>query len=94
MSDHQIVSMTLNINPGQVGGAAVTCPGGKRAIAGGSRPANFAAQTSIVASYPQNASVWNAQVRNDDAAAQSFTFYAICVNVATMSSAWGMGSFR
>jgi len=85
--------MVLTINAGQVGGVALVCPGTKRAIGGGARPANFTAPTYIVASYPQNASVWNTQVRNEDTVSQSFTFYAVCVNVATMSAAW-MGGLR
>ncbi len=35
----------------------------------------------VVASYPQNAAVWNTQVENASDQPQSYTFYALCATV-------------
>jgi hypothetical protein len=82
MSGYQVMTLTIIINPGVAGGAAMACPATKRAISGGARTTVINGLTSIVASYPQNATVWNTQVYNMDSIAQSYTFYAVCVNVA------------
>lgn len=82
MSGYEVVTLTISIGAGQIGGAAMTCPSTKRAISGGVRPAMVNTPSIIIASYPQNALVWNTQIQNQHTAAQNYTFYALCVTIA------------
>jgi collagen triple helix repeat protein/IPT/TIG domain-containing protein len=81
LSGFQVVTITINIPATTRGGFALGCPSGKTAIGGGVRPASPTLPTTVVASYPQNATVWNTQVDNTSDVSQSYTFYTLCATV-------------
>ena len=81
LAGYQVISHTIAADAGQRAGWASACPSGKSAISGGVRPASSTLPTVVVASYPQNTAVWNTQVENMSTAAQSYTFYAVCVSI-------------
>ena len=82
VSGYEIVQVTIPLGAGQTGGMLLSCPGTKRALSGGVRPAVTTAPTAIVASYPQNAQVWNTQVQNQHTSAQQYTFFVVCASAA------------
>ena len=45
------------------------------------RPVSTTLPTVVVASYPQNSTVWNTQVDNTSDQSQSYTFYTVCATV-------------
>jgi hypothetical protein len=66
------------VNPGQLGGAAVTCPAGKKVIGGGG---GSEGNTPITAMGQGNDSTWVVEARNDEAFPVKVSATAICARV-------------
>jgi hypothetical protein len=53
---------------------SISCPAGKRVLGGGA----YAPGLTLVSSFPAADTIWNVEVRNTNAGAAAFYYYAIC----------------
>ena len=73
-----VIGAEVSVNPGQLGGAQVTCPAGKKVMGGGG---GSEGNTPITAMGQINDSTWAVSARNDEAFPVKVSAHAICANV-------------
>jgi len=73
-----VIGAEVSVNPGQVGGAQVTCPAGKKVMGGGG---GSEGKTPITAMGQINDSTWAVVARNDEAFPVKVSAHAICAQV-------------
>jgi len=73
-----VIGAEVSVNPGQVGGAQVTCPTGKKVMGGGGGTEGNA---PIVAMGQINDSTWAVNVRNNEGIPVQVSAHAICAQV-------------
>jgi hypothetical protein len=70
-----VIGAEQTVNPGQLGGADVTCPAGKKVLGGGG---GSEGNTPITAMGQNNDSTWVVIARNDEAFPVKVSAHAIC----------------
>jgi hypothetical protein len=73
-----VIGAEVSVNPGQLGGAQVTCPAGKKVMGGGG---GSEGNTPITAMGQINDSTWAVLARNDEAVPVKVSAHAICAQV-------------
>ena len=73
-----VIGAEVSVNPGQAGGAQVTCPAGKKVMGGGG---GSEGNTPITAMGQINDSTWAVSVRNNEAFPVKVSAHAICAQV-------------
>jgi hypothetical protein len=73
-----VIGAEVSVNPGQLGGAQVTCPAGKKVMGGGG---GSEGNTPITAMGQINDSTWSVVARNDEAFPVHVSAHAICAQV-------------
>src|SRR5215213_11792459 len=73
-----VIGAEVSVNPGQVGGAQVTCPAGKKVMGGGG---GSEGNTPITAIGQITDSTWSVVVRNNEGFSVQVSANAVCAQV-------------
>jgi hypothetical protein len=73
-----VIGAEVSVNPGQIGGAQVTCPAGKKVMGGGGGTEGNA---PIVAIGQINDSTWAVNIRNNEGVPAQVSANAVCAQV-------------
>ena len=74
-----VIGADVSVNPGQSGGAQVTCPAGKKVMGGGG---GSEGNTPITSMGQINDSTWAVAARNNEAFPVKISAHAVCAQVS------------